>query len=237
MLALLLVKPNRCPQAWWIWVPLGSLALLASFLTRALDWLPSPLNQVFSDLVLILGFGSAATWLLAAYLGPRHRALTFLGLLGVAGGFGLVAFVFSQDWTEVGGEVGGLAIIGGLGALVFALALTLAGLICRKHYRPMRLCLYALLMILGLWTLITAPFVLFAFLVSNGAPAGLVENLVLPLFGITGVSFVALAPFLLLSFWNSFFRDRLRNLLKLGLTSSVPPVIRAPAEALAGVGK
>jgi len=124
-----------------------------------------------------------------------------------------------------------VAIIGGMGALVFALALTLAGRVCRRRYRPARLCLMILLMMLGLWALIAAPFVVVIFFSPNGA-SGFVQNLLLPLFGITGVTFVALAPFLLLSFGNGFYRTRLKNLLKLGLEPAAPPIIRQPLEVL-----
>jgi len=233
VLLLLLAKPNRCPQAWLIWVPLGFLAALATVLTRAMGWLPAPLNQVFSDLVLLLGFGAAATWLLATYLGLKHRALTFLGILLVAAGFSFFAFLFFQDWTANDSAVWGVGMIGGLGALVISLALSLAGWLCRKRFRPVRLSLLSLVFMLGLWTLISTPFVVIVFFSPNGG-SGWVENLLLPLCGITGVTFVALAPFLLLSFWNGFYRARLKSLLKLGIESAVPPVIRRPVEALVG---
>ena len=97
ILGLFLLKPNRCAQAWWIGVPLTSLAAMTTLLPRFFAWLPSPLNQVYADLVFVLAFGLAAAWLTAPRFGSRHRVVTFLGLLLVIGVFGLVAFAFSQD--------------------------------------------------------------------------------------------------------------------------------------------
>lgn len=229
ILALLMVKPNRCAQAWLIWAPLGALAFLAGMLPRYLDWLPAPLNQVYGDLTLLLGFGLAASWLLGSYLGPRHRALTFLGLLLVAGAFGGIWFGFSEDLSAADPQTWLVAIIGGMGVFVLALGLILAALFCRKRYRPMRLCGCALGMFLGLWSLIAAPFVIFA-LVANHGPSDWVSNLLLPLLGVVAATFLPVAAFLFLSFGNGFYRSRLQRLLKLGLESAAPPMIPSSAE-------
>ena len=231
LLGLLLVRANRCASAWWIWVPLGALALFTTFLAHALDWLPSPLNQVFSDLLLLLGFGTAATWLLAEWLGPRHRALTFFGILLVGAVFSFIAYVFSQDLTGMDAEIVGTGMIGALAVGVFALSLTLGGWVCRKRYRPVRLCLFTLLFMAGFWSLIAAPFLVFALIAARGRVSVGADFLV-PLAGIILVSFLAVFPFLLLSFGNGFYRARLGRLLKLGRAPALPPVIDPAAAAL-----
>jgi hypothetical protein len=185
------------------------------------------LNQVYADLVFVLSFGMAAAWLMAPRLGLRHRVVTFLGLLLVMGVFGLVAFAFSQDLSATDPEVWLTGIIGGMSTFFLALGLTLAGLICRKHYRPVRLCAWSLALLLGLWSLVAAPFLIVALisaLAANNGPSHVLRDFGGPLCGIVGVTFAALAPFLLLSFWNGFYRERLRNLLKLGLQPQPPPL-------------
>ena len=122
-------------------------------------------------------------------------------------------------------------IIGGMSTFVLALGLTLAGLICRKHYQPVRLCAWSLALFLSLWSLVAAPFLIGALisaLAANSGPSNVLRDFGGPLCGIVGVTFAALAPFLLLSFWNDFYRERLRSLLKLGLPPQPPPVAHPP---------
>ena len=81
ILALLMLKPNRCASAWWIWVPLACVGAVASAPQSVLELLPSSQFEIFLDLIGAMGFGLAAVWLLSSYLGGKHRMLAFLGIL------------------------------------------------------------------------------------------------------------------------------------------------------------
>lgn len=81
ILCLLVFRPNRSAQAWWIWVPLGCLAGVAGRLPSILVSLPSSMLGIFQEALGVLAFGLAAVWLVSTYLGPRHRFVTFLGFL------------------------------------------------------------------------------------------------------------------------------------------------------------
>jgi hypothetical protein len=81
------------------------------------------------------------------------------------------------------------------------------------------------------WLLVIAPFLLIA-VIANGShipAAALVSAVLLP----AGVTFGVLLPYLLLSFTNGFYRERLKGLLHLGSAPS-PPVITPPVPAVAG---
>jgi membrane protein implicated in regulation of membrane protease activity len=109
----------------------------------------------------------------------------------------------------------------------------LAGLACRGRYGPLRLSLWLIAALLVVWVVLIAPFFVIAMIASSGnAP---VADLMGAVLCTTGISFGLLLPFLLLSFANPFYRERLKGLLHLG-RESLPPVIAptmpaAPAAA------
>jgi len=75
LLALLALKPNRCWSAWWIWLPLACLlaglhCLQLGFHQRAPGFPNEALIATFS-VPCALGFGLAATWLLAPLPRPE----------------------------------------------------------------------------------------------------------------------------------------------------------------------
>jgi hypothetical protein len=63
-----LLKPNRCASAWWVLVPLGCVAGVASAPQSVLELLPSSQFELFTEWIGALGFGLAALWLLSSYL-------------------------------------------------------------------------------------------------------------------------------------------------------------------------
>jgi len=230
ILGLLLLKPNRNASAWWIWVPLGCVAWVASGPQLILGFLPSSQYELFLELIGALGFGLAATWLLSSYLGWKHRMLTFLGILLAMEGFSVLSFVARQDWQGVGFETLAAMISLMVGGLVISIALSLAGLACRRRFGWLRLSVWSLAAVVVVWSLIYGPFFLIS-IIANGGRVPL-----LTLFGIagvvSGVTFGTLLPFLVLSFVNRFYRERLKALLHLGGTAS-PPVITPPMPAVA----
>jgi hypothetical protein len=230
ILALLMLKPNRFASAWLVMVPCGCVAGLACAPQSWLELLPSAQFEIFLELIGALGFGLAALWLLSSYLRWKHRLLTFLGMLLAQAGFSLLAFAVRQGWEDAGLEALQVGIFLGASVLVISLALTLAGLVCRGRYGWLRLSLWMMAALVVVWLLVIGPFFIFA-MISSGGNVPLVA-----LFGIVGVAagitFGVLLPFLVLSFANGFYRERLKGLLHLGGAAS-PPMIAPPMPALA----
>jgi hypothetical protein len=222
ILALLTLKPNRCASAWWVWVPLGCVAALGSVPQSVLELLPSSQFEMFLELISALGFGLAAVWLLSSYLGWKHRMLVFLGILLTQGVFSTMAFVVRQGWEGFGPETvqGGIAVM--VSVLVISVAVTLAGLACRRRYGWLRLSLWVAAAMAAVWLLVIGPFFIIAVISSRGSVP------LVAIFGIVGVAagitFGVLLPFLLLSFANGFYRERLKGLLHLG-SEAMPPMI------------
>ena len=229
MLLLLLLRPNRCASAWWICVPLACVGGVACVPQSLLALLPSAQFEILLDLISGMGFGLAALWLLASYLGWKHRVLAFLGILMAQGGFSLLAFGFRQSWGEVSPETLQVGISIAASALVMSVALSLAGLVCRGRYGWLRLTLWLIAALLVVWLLVLGPF----FLISRVASGGNIPLLALVsiVAVASGITFGVLLPFLVLSYANGFYRERLKGLLHLG-GGVPPPVIAPPAPAL-----
>jgi hypothetical protein len=230
ILVLLMLKPNRCASAWWVLVPLGCVAGVAGVPQSWLELLPSAQFEIFLEWIGALGFGLAAMWLLSSYLAWRHRLLTFLGMLVAQMGFSLLAFAIRQGWEETGPETAQIGIALAVSVLVISVAVSLAGLVCRGRYGWLRLTLWVMAALVVVWVLVIGPFFIIA-VVSSGDNVPMVA-----LFGIVGVAagitFGVLLPFLVLSFANGFYRERLKGLLHLGGAAS-PPMIAPPMPALA----
>ena len=228
ILLLLLLKANRCASAWWVWVPLACVAAAASVPDSAVELLPSSQFEIFFELIAALGFGLAALWLLSGYLGWKHRMLAFLGMLLVQEGFGILTFALRQGWEELGPETlaAGISLL--VSVLVISVAVSLAGLLCRGRYGRLRLTLWIAAALLLLWLLIIGPCFAIAMISSRG------DVPVTALFAVVGVAagitFGALLPFLVLSFANRFYRERLKALLHLG-GGQDPPVLAQPIPA------
>jgi hypothetical protein len=232
ILGLLLLKLNRCASAWWILAPLGCVAGLASAARPLLAFLPSSKYDLFLELPGALGFGLAAAWLLSSYLGWKHRLLAFLGFLLALGGFSGLAFACTQGWEGVGIEMMQMGLFIGVSALVISVAVSLAGLVCRKHYGWLRLSLWQVAALAVVWLLVLGPIFVIEQMMNRGnAPV----MALLAVVGVaTGITFGTVLPFLVLSFANQFYRERLKALLHLGDTVA-PPVITPsmPTEAVA----
>ena len=234
VLLLLLVKSNRCGQAWWIWVPLGCVTAVGQLLQPAFGFIPSETAAMFLDLVSSLAIGVAAVWLLAPQLARSHRLLTFLCLAPTLGIFSLFSFLVRQDWTVDGASLVLVMLIPlAISVLVVALAIFLAGLACRGRYRPLGLYLWIFLSLLALWLVILTPFFAFAMIVSGGQLPW--QEFFVVVLVLTAAGFGMLLPFLVLSSANSLFRERLKLLLHLG-RETLPPVLPPEMAPLPGAG-
>jgi hypothetical protein len=234
VLLLLLVKSNRCGRAWWIWLPLGCVAVLEQLSQSAFEFLPSGTADVFLEMAGALTFGVAAVWLLAPQLVRHHRFVTFLCIAPTLAGFSIFSYLVRQDWTWDGVPLAlGMLVPLALSVLVVALAIFLAGLACRGRYRPLGLYLWIFLSLLALWLVILTPFFAFAMIVSGGQLPW--QEFFVVVLVLTAVSFGTLLPFLVLSSANSLFRERLKLLLHLGC-EALPPVLPPAVVPLPGAG-
>jgi hypothetical protein len=225
ILLLLLVKSNRCGRAWWIWLPLGCVAVMEQLSQSAFEFLPSGTADIFLELAGSLIIGVAAVWLLAPQLARSHRLLTFLCFAPTLAGFSFFSFLVRQDWSEDGAIMAlGMLVPLAISVFVVAAAILLAGLACRGHYRPSGLYLWIFLSLLALWLVIAAPFFGFAMIVSGGQVAWL--EFFTGILIMTAVSFGVLLPFLVLSSANSLFRERLKLLLH--TEHEAPPPVLPP---------
>jgi hypothetical protein len=233
VLLLFLLPRNRAWPAWWIWLPLVCGVMLQPGLRMILTSIPSQpldlLGQAFAALV----FGNAAFWLVSAYLGWKHRFVTFLGLFVALCGFAGLTLACSGE--EVGPELWVSYILIAFGAFVISLSLNLAGWLCRHRYGWRRLTWWLMVCLTVVSVLTTTPFLVFAFIASQGS-TGVGESLMGVLL-LAGICFATILPFLVLSFVNSFYRERLKALLHLG-SLELPPIAPAHLDehAAAAVG-
>jgi len=247
ILALLALKPNRGWSAWWICVPLAGVVGVCHWLQQAAQTSPADRPGEAVGMLLqvpvALGFGLAALWLLAPYLGRGHRFRTFLGILAVlvfsiafsfaatvGWGLGLepVASLLDPRHCAATANVG----VMGLPFLIpltlpapgLAAAMVLCGLACRGRHRPVGLYLWLFLSLLVVWVVPA----LLQVLCRIASPDSLEYALVLgigPL--MVAVTFATLLPFLILSSASPFFRERLKVLLC--LRPKAPPAIQPAA--------
>jgi hypothetical protein len=90
-----------------------------------------------------------------------------------------------------------------------------------------KLALWFVVLLVGVWCVVLAPFFLIAILTSGGGPSWM--QLAGAVLAISGISLMIALPFLLLSFANRLFRERLGRLLH--LTEPSTPVANLPPTA------
>jgi hypothetical protein len=234
ILSLLALKPNRGGSAWWIWLPVGCPAGGCLYLQQTLQGSPTDSSAnafvLLLDVPLALTFGLAALWLLAPYLGSRHRFRTSLGSLAVLAAFMVFSFAAMIGWG-VGAEpvaslldprhsaatasVGLLALpflaLLVLPAPVVATAIVLCGLACRGRHRPIGLYPLLFLSLLIVWVLPALLQLLCRIAPPNSLEYALVLGIGPPMVAVT---FATLLPYLVLSSASPFYRERLKILLR-----------------------
>jgi hypothetical protein len=226
VLLLLLLKRNRCAQAWWVWLPLLGVTALQLGLRPVFDFVPSNPLEAMGDLITALAFGFTAVWLVSPYLGHKPRILAFLGILATCGIFGAAVYAVRSEWGENSLEAVGFLAFLAFSALLLALAITLASLMCRHRYGPLRFLLWLIGWLVAGWLVVASPFFLFA-LASGAASDAPVLGLLSGILALASGTFLIVLPFLLLAFANTFYRERFLELLQ--LPGAQPPAVIAPA--------
>jgi hypothetical protein len=186
--------------------------------TQFLPGMPSGTSFLL-DAVPPLAFGLAAVWL-GNSLSKSHRLLTFLCVLATLVLVSTVTLAVGQSFLSLESETIQVIVLVGLAALVTTLALTLAGWICRKSYRPLKVYLSLLVLLAALWLLATSPFFVVA-AISDGRVR--LSEFLLPVLCVAAANFALLLPFLILSTANGFYRDRFKALLN--VKPLAPPVL------------
>lgn len=227
ILLMLMLRSNRRGSAWWIWVALGcGWGLQAGLAAVAGErYLPT---EILNGPGKALVFGVAALWLLSSYLGWKHRFLTFLGAAFILVLMG--SFVYAVTFETEGFEAVGLGVVVCVFALVIAVALSLAGLVSRRKYAPSRLFVWLLAWCVAIPSAVALPFFVIGRVTSGPTP---LLDFFGPVLAAAGICFMAVLPYLVLSFANAFYRERLQGLLHLE-TGGAPPVIHeAPVGTVA----
>ena len=244
ILALLALKPNRNWSAWWIWLPLAGLVAGWHRLELGLQSSNTGPSEgrlgVLLAIPIALVFGLAALWLMASYLGG-HRFRTFLGMLAVLVVFIVFSFAATAGWGLVLEPLMGLvdprhcAGSAGTGeralpflvplallALTVAAAMALSGLACRGRPRQWLLCLCLFLSLPTVWVAASS---LLHFLCWIASSSGADYRLLLMGLPVVVITFGTLLPFLVLSWVNALFRERLKALFQLEPLQKSAPVV------------
>ena len=237
LLGLLAPRPNRQRSAWWIFAPSAGLWILCSVVGASQTFLPSSTMDGFLCLTRALGFGMAGAWLVGGLLARAHRFLIFLGTTGTMAVLGGVGLVGVQGLEGLGAETMAFGVAILAVALVLSAALGLAGWSCRGCYGPGRVLARFAGILAVAWLCVLAPLLLLTVLMGNGGPVlALVGGAWLAAMLVSlGVSL----PFFVLSFANSFYKERLKQLLRLDMEPpppGVPPPLAGAVEVESGSG-
>ena len=215
VLAFILIKANRNPQALLILVPL----LIGNFLwlvfKKAMH-MGSADAEMFGMVFHSLAVGITVLWLLANRLCNRNPLVTFLlafvimAVLGLLGTVSYVGLEFSPR------TIGGLTLLGML-ASAMLLSFGLTAWRCQNRYTGLRFVLY-----LASWTavvwLATALIFFSIVLVIYRPPipifAAMLQLLVVGSV-LGGCVYVLVFPYMILAMSSSFFRERFYACLRL----------------------
>ena len=206
LLLLLLPKRNRSVQALWVAAPVV-LSLVVASLLWAIPGVGSDAPAGLFEVFGATAFGLGAVWLLSPYLRRKGRFLTFLGMLATMELVGVLVYVFARQWSRDNVPMEMLIGVALFGPLI-SLAINLAGRSCRGRFGRLRLSLWSLVWIIAGWL---AVFVVMSVTAGHGPWL----QMALAWLMVSGVTFGLLLPFLVLSFANGFYRERLKDLLRL----------------------
>jgi hypothetical protein len=226
ILLLLLVKSNRLSQAWLIWLPLLCVGGMRYALQRYADFLPSELPDSLCQVVTASAFGVAALCLMAPQTKREHGFFTLLAVLFCLEMASLIFFLVSNDWDSDFGETFVFTIFLLIMNAVIVLSMFVSSIACRKKFAAFRVLFWSIGSILVFCILLSVPFAVLPLLFARGEfPWGEVAKAVLLM---AGVTLIPIVPFLLLSFFSSYFRERLQLLLHRS-QHVLPPVLSETA--------
>ena len=212
ILGLCLLKPNRRWQAWLVWLPLLAVAGLALGLEAGLRIADPSAIEIARVLVMAVGFGWAATLLLAPWAPWPRKLGRWGGLLLVLGVFALAGLALGHDWGQgMFDEIMALVCAVVLQFVVFALAtaVSFAGWSVRRRFSIPKLVGRLFLWLIVVWVALAIPCVA---LTSFSNSEVMVAVLILVACCSLG-SFVVTLPFLVLGTVNATLRHRLQQVM------------------------
>jgi len=208
VLAIVLVKANRNPQALFVLVPLAVEIAVWSVVKKII---PFPYLSTGTQAVYSLMVGVTVLWLLSHWLGNRNRFVAFLlalVIMAVAGAAGVISY------NEYSGETLSSTIGCAILALMMLFAFVLTGWWCRKRYSGLRFTLW-----LGVWNVVVFLGTSIVVFVGTGILRGIPEWWSELWFVMTsivliealicgGCVYAIVLPFMILAMRSSFYRQR-----------------------------
>lgn len=235
---LVVVRANRHPQAWLIWLPVLAVAVGWSMLGRLLSLSPDASEP--GEFLVALAAAWAAVWLLAPWLAPRQfLAGMFLALVAMVVVGGVYYFSVYDFLSPNGPEI--LSAFHVAGALSLVVGTVLAARHCRHAYRPRRYLAWLLVWLLVI-PVVATPLIM---LVVVGSTVFWTEGLlelvtvaVTLLIGsaiggavLGGALYLLNLPFQFLAVRNEFYRARFLDVLRLASgDSGAPGVVASTAD-------
>ena len=215
----MLVKANRNPRAYLIFIPLLVVNLLWFAFKKLIPW-PSSSLSMLDQIFVLLTMGISIVLLLGHKIGNRNRFITFLlavvlmAVVGIAGVISYNGFAFSSQMIGTG-------IMFVVIAFVMLLAFVFAGCCCRKRYSNSRFMLW-----LAGWTVgVSLAFIvgylgiaLIILYIMGNVPSELNSVLLYaPVAGLVlgGSLYVIILPFMILVLRSEFFRERFYACMRL----------------------
>ena len=224
LLPLFLFRPNRSSKAWWIWLPVGTAALVGT----AVAFLMTDEELSLPQAVCAFVIGLASVWLMMPYLKGRRGIGTFFKTFPVLAGFSLLGFV-PASFAEGGGWIDVrpyLATLLAVASMAATLALVFTGLAVRRRFGRVRCIVWLAVWTVLAWTAIATPFAIVGSVNGgNDWKAGL-----LAILSLSAILLGLVLPLVLLSFFQPFYRHRFFGWLNLPQPeptagTAVPPKI------------
>ncbi len=215
LLLLFLLPINRCAQAWWVLVPLAAVGGVSALLGLAFAFGSSEPVDLFRLVFSSVAFGIAALWLVSGYMDRLRRpAVFFLALLTV-GVAAAIAYACRADWETSDPIELGFAVFPAVCVLIITLAMTLAALMCRRRYYPLRLVAWLSLFLVAGWLLTVAPVVVISYILGGMSDPRQFFGALVVVPIVAALTLAVLLPFLFLSFLEPFYRKRVIGMWRL----------------------
>jgi hypothetical protein len=222
LLLLLFPKRNRSLQVLWIGAPVA-LSLAVEALVWAMPGVGSDASEGLFEVCAAVAFELGAVWLLSPYLKRRGRFLTFLGMLVTMDLVGALVFMLARQWSD--GKVPiEMLIAVALFGLLLSIAINLAAWSCRGRFGWLRLSWWSFV-----WLMAGCLAACVVMSLTEGRGPWL--EMLLAVLVFSAATFALLLPFLVLSFANRFYRERLKEVLR--LEDPAPAELEAPAQPAA----
>lgn len=224
---LLLAPANRSRRAWWLLVPVAAVLF---FLTLPPYTDNDRELEMLRGLARPMAFGLAAVWALAFLWVWKHRFLSWLAASTVCGAVAALVLLLRAVQGQMAVETAGMAFAVLVWSGLLASQLWLTGVLCRRQYQPRRVLLTLMAVSLSVHAALAVPIVLCLW--AMNAPAISADTVLGIIFVPALLGFALLLPFLVLSFTNDFYRERLQGMLHLSREPS-PPMLKPDAAVVA----